>query len=83
MAKEESVDRRGMLLKSEHLAERAPSGQDEIPPKLVMAFCGELVRNTWNWDLIELCTYTAKELTGSTKEERLALSRALKNFQNR
>ncbi len=76
-----SIDRRGLLLEPELMALGASEGQDKVPSELVVEFCRELVRNTGNWDLIELCSYIAKEKSGATSEQRLALIDVLANFK--
>ncbi len=76
-----SIDRGGMLLKPQYMEEATSPGQDEIPAQLVAEFCKELVRNTISWDLIELCSYIAKDKSGATSEQRRALISVLAYFK--
>jgi len=73
MANRELGDRRRMLLKSEFLEERETPGPNEIPPQLVVEFFRELVRNTGNMDLIQLCAYIAQSKAKASDEERIKL----------
>lgn len=70
-------DRRGLLLKPEHLEKTEAPRPNEIPPQLVMEFFRELVRNTGNTDLIQLCAYIAQAKSESTDEERIKLLRMI------
>ena len=73
MADGELSDRRGLLCEPKLVEKRAYSGQDELPPQLVLEFFRELARNTRNLDLIELCSHVAKAKSKSSEEERVKL----------
>ena len=72
MAKEELINRRGLLLKSQQLETRASSGQDQaaLPPELVMEFCISLVREVQSPDLLWIAADIARHRSGATKEQR-------------
>ena len=81
MVEGKSIDRSGVLLQSELMEIGTASGQNPLPQELVVEFCRELVRNTNNWDLIELCSYIAKERSGAPSEQRRELVGVLANFK--
>ncbi len=67
---EKELIHRGGLLRFSKQLEESPSGkQDEFRSKFVIAFCKYLIKNTWNYDLLYLAAYAAKDATGGTPEE--------------